>query len=216
MTEHAATHYQRLGVAPSASTEEIRTAYRALASRLHPDHSGGSSVAERTLAERRMREINESWRVLQDPGRRRTYDDSRLTGSSRPPAAGRPASRVSTTPVILDDDDLVEVLPSMSGFTAGFYRHVPWVVLMVVFGLIFVVSAYAGGHDESPAKPEPATQVGDCIDVETGTDTIVVPCTGPHEFEIVASVGRPADCPPGSEGRRFALDGHFDCLVPGP
>ncbi|MEO6988597.1 MAG: J domain-containing protein [Aquihabitans sp.] len=214
MTERVASHYQRLGVTPSASTEEIRSAYRALASRLHPDHSTGSSAAERALAERRMREINESWRVLQDLGRRRAYDDSRLTGTGRPQAPRRPSTRLQVAEEV--DDDLVDMMPPMSGLTAGFYRHGPWVVLVVVFVLIFVVSAYAGGHDESPAPPEPIAEVGDCIDVETGTDTIVVPCTGAHEFEIVASVARPADCPPGSEGRRFARDGHFDCIVPGP
>lgn len=216
MTERAASHYQRLGVTPSASTEEIRTAYRALASRLHPDHAAGSSAAERSLAERRMREINESWRVLQDTTRRRAYDDSRVGAASRRPPERGPASRVTTVDVRVDDDDLVDVLPPMTGFTAGLYRHVPWVALVIVFGLIFVVSAYAGGHDESPVKPEPTSEVGDCINVKAGTETIVVPCTGAHEFEIVASAGRPGDCPTGSEGRRFALDGHFDCLVAGP
>lgn len=161
-----------------------------------------------------MREINESWRVLQDPVRRRAYDDSRPIGTSRPQTSGRPKARLQ----VVDDvgEDLVDVFPPMNGFTAGFYRHGPWVVLVVVFVLIFVVSAYAGGHDEAPVPPEPTAEVGDCIDVETGTDTIVVPCTGAHDFEIVASAARPADCPPGSEGRRFARDGHFDCIVAGP
>lgn len=214
MTEPAASHYQRLGVVPSASTAEIRAAYRVLAARLHPDRSSGSSTAERALAERRMREINEAWRVLQDPARRRAYDDSRISASSPRPAARWSAAAV---PVIDDtDDDLVDVLPPMSAFTAGLFRHVPWVVLVVVFVLIFVVSAYAGGHDDAPPDPEPTTQVSDCIDVAPGPKAIVVPCSGPHDFKIVGSVARPADCPPGTEGRRYANDGHFDCLAPGP
>lgn len=215
MTERAASHYQQLGVAPSASTDEIRSAYRALASRLHPDHSSGSSAAEQTVAGRRMREINESWRVLQDPERRRAYDDSRRVGSTRPQTTARPVTRMQVADDV-DDDDMVDVLPSMSVMTLGLYRLVPWVVLAVAFIFIFVMSAYAGGNNDTPARPEPPTEVGDCIDVQTGTDTIVVPCSGSHEFEIVASVARPADCPPGSEGRRFAADGHFDCLVSGP
>lgn len=166
-----------------------------------------------------MREINESWRVLQDPVRRRAYDDSRLGGSRRPSPAGRPAATRPSAPLRLAedaDDDLVDVLPPMTAFTAGLYRHVPWVALVVVFGLIFVVSAYAGGTDEAPPAAGPTIEVGDCIDVETGTDTVVVSCAGPHEFEVVASEVSPSDCPPGSEGRRLALDGHFDCLAPGP
>ncbi len=215
MTERVASHYQRLGVAPSASTAEIRVAYRALAARLHPDHSTGSTTAEQALAERRMREINESWRVLQDPTRRRAYDDSRLAGSPRRAAPLR-ADTVMAVDVDGTDDDLVDVLPPMTALTAGFFRHGPWVVLAVVLGLIFVVSAYAGGHEEQQVEREPTTQVGDCIDVAAGPKAIVVPCAGPYEYKIVASVSRPADCPSGTEGRRYASDGQFDCLSPKP
>ncbi len=61
-----ATHYQRLGVAPDASEAEIRDAYRRLARRAHPDAPGGSA--------REMAMLNEAWRVLRDPERRRAYD----------------------------------------------------------------------------------------------------------------------------------------------
>ena len=57
---------------------------------------------------------------------------------------------------------------------------------------------------------------GASIDVAAGPKAIVVPCGGPYDFKIVASVPRPADCPPGTEGRRYANDGHFDCLSPRP
>ena len=60
-------HYQRLGVAPTATPEEIRTAYRNLARVHHPDkHEGKTST--------RMLEINEAWRVLSDPVLRYKYD----------------------------------------------------------------------------------------------------------------------------------------------
>ena len=76
----SSSHYQRLGVRPSASTEEIGQAYRRLARRLHPDRQQTASPAERRLAERRMREVNEAWAVLRDPRRRTglTPSDRRL------------------------------------------------------------------------------------------------------------------------------------------
>ena len=43
--------YQTLGVSPGASDEEVRSAYRRLAQRHHPDHNGGSAEAERRFEE---------------------------------------------------------------------------------------------------------------------------------------------------------------------
>jgi DnaJ domain len=59
------THYQLLGVLPTASTAEIRAAYLQLARRWHPD-AGGSAE--------RMRALNAAWAVLGDTRRRDEYD----------------------------------------------------------------------------------------------------------------------------------------------
>jgi curved DNA-binding protein CbpA len=82
------THYQRLGVARSASATEIRTAYRALARRTHPDVNGSGVDAS-------MAAVNEAWRVLGDPDRRAAYDASLVSEvpvsrARRPDAAARP------------------------------------------------------------------------------------------------------------------------------
>lgn len=76
------THYERLGVDPTASPEQLRAAYRALARRLHPDARGGSPSPA-------MAELNEAWRVLSDPARRAAYDASL---APRRPAAGGTAA----------------------------------------------------------------------------------------------------------------------------
>ena len=55
-----------LGVASSASTDEIRAAYVGLARRHHPDASGGESG--------QMQLVNAAWAVLSDPSARRKYD----------------------------------------------------------------------------------------------------------------------------------------------
>lgn len=157
-----------------------------------------------------MREVNESWRVLQDPVSRRRYDDEqRVAARHRGVAAPRSSATVAVpTPA---DDDLVDVAPPMGAFQAGLYRHLPWVLLVVVFGLIFVVTAYAtSDRSEDPAPPVGA---GTCVDVAPGPSTTVVPCSGPHELRIVVRVDEATACPPGTERRRLGVDGLLDCVA---
>lgn len=59
--------YAVLGVSRSATREEIARAYRTLAKRLHPD--AGTDTA--SIA---MTRVNEAWRILSDPVRRRGWD----------------------------------------------------------------------------------------------------------------------------------------------
>ena len=61
-------YYKTLGVAKSASESEIKTAYRKLARKYHPDmnHEKG--------AEDKFKELNEAYQVLSDPEKRKKYD----------------------------------------------------------------------------------------------------------------------------------------------
>jgi hypothetical protein len=182
---------------------------------------GSATTAERTLAERRMREINESWRVLRDAGRRRAYDEARLRAVPRRGAAGGSSARASGPPMAKADprppppgDDLVDVAPGPLSFAA---RHLPAVAVLVVLGLIFVLTAYAtGGTSEAPAPTVPGVvlDVGSCVDVAPGPIATVVPCEGPAELRVVARVSPGIPCPPGSEDRRLSNDGQTDCVVP--
>lgn len=62
-------YYKVLGVAKTASAEEIKKAYRKLARKYHPD------VSKEADASARMSELNEANAVLSDPEKRAAYDD---------------------------------------------------------------------------------------------------------------------------------------------
>lgn len=63
-------YYEILQIAPTASDEIVRAAYRAMAKLYHPD----TTKYEKTVAEQRMKEINEAYQVLSDPIQRAEYD----------------------------------------------------------------------------------------------------------------------------------------------
>ncbi len=51
--------YEVLGVTPSATDDQIKTAYRNLARKYHPDHYEGNPLSD--LAQEKMKEINEAY-----------------------------------------------------------------------------------------------------------------------------------------------------------
>ena len=63
-------YYTTLGVPRTATDKEIRSAFRKLARKHHPDVNQGDGAAEE-----RFKEINEANEVLSDPEKRRKYDE---------------------------------------------------------------------------------------------------------------------------------------------
>jgi DnaJ-class molecular chaperone len=63
-------YYQLFGIEETASQEEIKRAFRRMASLYHPDHNPQSPKE----AEERFKEINQAYEVLSDEVRRRQYD----------------------------------------------------------------------------------------------------------------------------------------------
>ena len=67
-------YYEVLGVAKSASADEIKSAYRKLALKWHPDRWVNGSDAEKKTAEENFKEAAEAYSVLSDPDKRARYD----------------------------------------------------------------------------------------------------------------------------------------------
>src|SRR3989338_496816 len=70
-------YYEILGVAKTATVEEIKRAYREMALKHHPDRV---AEGEKKAAEERFKEISEAYAVLSDPEKRSVYDQYGHTG----------------------------------------------------------------------------------------------------------------------------------------
>src|SRR5271166_1046390 len=78
--------YEVLGVARTATPEEIRKAYRQLAKKLHPDLNPGDKHAEE-----RFKEVSAANELLSDPDKRRRFDAGEIdaSGAEKAPPQGR-------------------------------------------------------------------------------------------------------------------------------
>ncbi len=85
------THYSVLDVAPDATIDAIRAAYRRQARQLHPDVTATGDGGEA------MARVNEAWRVLSNSSTRRAYDNA-LTPDPRTNWGARPTQFVAHEP----------------------------------------------------------------------------------------------------------------------
>src|SRR3954463_12354444 len=79
-------YYKILGVPRTASSDDIRKAFRKLAREYHPD-----VAKDKKNAEEKFKEINEAYEVLGDADKRKKYDTLGAdwkSGGFRPPPGG--------------------------------------------------------------------------------------------------------------------------------
>ena len=75
MADNKRDYYEVLGVEKSASTEEIKKAYRKKAMQFHPDRNPGDKTAEE-----KFKEVGEAYEVLSDDDKRARYDQFGFQG----------------------------------------------------------------------------------------------------------------------------------------
>lgn len=81
-------YYKTLGVEPSASDKDIKSAYRKLARKYHPD------VSDHHQGEEKFKEVSEAYKVLKNKQSRAEFDEIRKYGTDgqafRPPPGWQP------------------------------------------------------------------------------------------------------------------------------
>jgi len=178
-------------VSRSASAEEIHVAYRARARSLHPDVVAGD--------DRAMQDLNEAWRVLRDPARRRTYDAT--LGGPR------------TTWVEVDAEAEFEAEAVHPGSRMPVVRGLPWAILLAVLAAIFVITAFAKSTGESGER-EVDISPGECVAPQPGVGASEVSCTDPAARQVVSVANPTQPCPTGTERFEAASLPKALCLDP--
>src|SRR2546423_10909500 len=88
MATQTKDYYGALGVKKTASTEDIRKAFRKLARKYHPDVNPGDKKAEE-----KFKEISEANDVLSDPKKRKIYDQVGFYSDNIDPATAQAYAR---------------------------------------------------------------------------------------------------------------------------
>ncbi|MFZ0633134.1 MAG: J domain-containing protein [Acidobacteriaceae bacterium] len=161
-TQHK-DYYAMLGVKKTATSEEIRKAFRKLARRYHPDVNPGDKKAEE-----KFKEISEANDILSDDKKRKIYDQFGFYSDQIDPAAAEAAARAGAgrggaggeqgqgVPFDFGGFDFSEEAPS-TGTGAG-----NWGSFRDIFSGMF-------SRDRQPQGPQPGTDLEYAVNVDFWT-----------------------------------------------
>lgn len=222
------THYDVLGVEPSADHEEIRRAYHRAARRWHPDQRSSMTTEEASRADTEMRRVNEAWQVLRQPESRRDYDRRVARGGSGGLSNG----------IRVDDDGVSRIDPRLldpaflaarrhaqideiSNRSSIILRSVPVVALLALLVAIVVGTAYArAGGDVASTTTVPSPSLGsgieanDCVSVLSGPALIERPCGPGADGRVVGAHLPGGTCPLGTVREVELSNETVACLGP--
>lgn len=135
-------YYAVLGVPRTASAEEVRSAFLALAKQFHPDLA--RDARRRKASTRKMQELNEAYAVLGHADKRASYDAS-LSVPPRPQTPPPPPPRRPWQPPAPSPPE-PEIEPATYGFLLKFFLGFPaFIVVLGILGFsgidLFVITA---------------------------------------------------------------------------
>jgi molecular chaperone DnaJ len=184
-------HYEILGVRPNASEAEIRSAYRNLARKLHPDVVGSAVQGSQSMAD-----INRAWTVLSDIGTRRTYDAS-IGADTRVRQAADTAARAAYV--------VNQANPA----------RFPWRAMLAVAaaGAVIVLVLHAFSSPSIPGAPDQLLSSGSCVVIGTDLMASEVSCDAPHDAIVSQLIATDRICPTGTEPYRDRQGMGIACVV---
>ena len=152
-------YYEALGVAKTATADEIKSAYRKLAMKYHPDRNPGDKAAEE-----KFKEAAEAYDVLHDPDKRQRYDQFGHQAFANGQGGGYGPGGMS-----MDDTD--EVAPFDDALVARRRR----------FGGLSVLENFVrrlGRNESPPVRQEHRKDIADVVGRRGGV------CRALHEFAV--------------------------------
>jgi DnaJ-class molecular chaperone len=102
-------YYEVLGLAKTASDEDIKKSYRKLAMKHHPDRNQGEGSKD---SEEKFKEAKEAYEMLSDPQKRAAYDQFGHAGTSEQFTHARPTQRWTFTHGV-DPNDMHHVFEEL-------------------------------------------------------------------------------------------------------
>ncbi|TVQ06225.1 MAG: J domain-containing protein [Leptolyngbya sp. DLM2.Bin27] len=157
------THYDQLGVKPTASPQQIRRAFRDLSKLYHPDTTD-LPAAEAT---EKFQQLNDAYAILSSPDRRWTYDQqvgySRISVMQPMESLSRPVAAPRREPANMYLD------PTDRPLSAGeiFALFILGLTFVACLALVVTVSLTRGEVAAGPAFAPPAAGAAQVLDLES-------------------------------------------------
>jgi hypothetical protein len=203
------THYEALGAAQTATPAELREAFRRAARASHPDRHGDASAE-------RMAAVNEAWRVLGDPDRRRRYDADLAAGAQRSGSAGASSAFDPRSTHQPSTQQPSASPPSAAYHDPAYYEpaRFPWrfMAALASVGIAVVLLGVIIYDPPPPAAPDGVLRHGDCVMLTAELEAVEVVC-GNHDAVVDRLIPVDQVCPADTQPYRDRLGMGTACVV---